>query len=243
VPDRVDLTASDASVRSLERSDLESGDLEASLRAVAEATSALFQADGGGIMLVDEQGSLHYVGATSGKAAALEAAQEETGEGPCVDSLMHAVVVHTPDLTEDERWPRLRAEIQDLGVHAVLGVPLRVESTPVGSLNVYRQERYAWEDADISALRAHATVVDHLLTVAVRERRQETIVGQLTSALEHRVLIDRAIGVVMATLRLDSVDAFNVLRSDARGRRVRVAELAAEVLEGRTYPPKGPTTT
>ena len=55
--------------------------------AVVEATSTAFGADGGGVMLIDDQQALHYVGATDGRAAAMEAAQEETGEGPCVESL------------------------------------------------------------------------------------------------------------------------------------------------------------
>ena len=58
----------------------------------------MFGADGAGVMLLDDEQALHYVGATDGRAAAFEAAQEETGEGPCVDSLIYDLTVFTADL-------------------------------------------------------------------------------------------------------------------------------------------------
>lgn len=233
----VDPGLAERSVQGLRHLSLDQGELEASLRAVSEATTRIFDADGGGIMLLDEQQALHYVGATSGQSAALEAAQEETGEGPCVDSLMHDVVTSTPDLVQDERWPLLRSQVADLGVHAVLGVPLHVGLTPVGSLNVYRQSTWEWAPADVTAIQAHAVVLEELLAMAMLARRQHVIVDQLTTALGNRVTIDRAVGVVIADRGLDPVAAFNELRLLARSRRVRVIDLAAEVIAARRFPP------
>jgi transcriptional regulator with GAF, ATPase, and Fis domain len=237
MPDGVDPTRSAESVAGLQRSDLSSGELEASLRAVADATTKIFDADGGGIMLLDDQQALHYVGATSGTSAALEAAQEELGEGPCVDSLVHGVVTSTPDLLADERWPLLRSEVGDLGVHALLGVPLHLDRSAIGSLNVYRMEPYEWAPRDVEAIEAHAQVIEELLAVAMRAQRNHTIVQQLTTALQNRVTIERAVGVVIATAGLDAVKAFNELRLLARSQRVKVADLAAAVVASRSFPP------
>lgn len=224
------------SIEGLRQADLASGELEASLRAVATATAELFGADGGGIMLVDDQQSLHYVGATDGRAAALEAAQEETGEGPCVDSLIGDVVVETSDLLSDPRWPRLRAEVGQLGVHAIVGVPLHVGLTAIGSLNVYRYRVWEWSGGDVDALRLHATMIEELLAAAMLAGRRHTIVDQLTTALENRVVIDRATGIVMAIAGLDAAQAFNALRLEARSRRVRVADYAHVVVAQRQFP-------
>jgi GAF domain-containing protein len=238
-PAGVDPALSARSVEGLRSSDLGRGELEASLRAVSEATTEIFGAAGGGIMLLDDQQALHYVGATSGRSAALEAAQEETGEGPCVDSLVHDVVTSTSDLVRDERWPVLRAEVADLGIHGLLGVPLHLGLSSVGSLNVYRDEPYEWTERDISAIGAHAQVIEELLAVAMRAQRNHTIVSQLTTALENRVTIERAVGIVIASTGLDPAKAFNQLRLLARSRRVRVAQLADEVIVARTFPPSG----
>ena len=233
----VDPNSAARSVEALRASSLESGELESTLRAVADATTKLFDADGGGIMLIDDQQALHYMGATSGRSAALEAAQEETGEGPCVDALLRDVVTYTPDLVNDERWPELRSQVASLGVHAVLGVPLHVDRSAVGSLNVYRLDQGDWTAADIDAITTHAAVIEEVLAHAMLAQQNHTIVRQLTTALENRVTIERAVGIVMATQDVDQARAFNDLRLHARSRRIRVAELAAEVLASRTFPP------
>jgi GAF domain-containing protein len=226
------------SVQELRQTDLLNGELQASLRAVADATATIFEADGGGLMLLDDQQVLHYVGATNGRSAALEAAQEETGQGPCVDSLMHDELVQTADLTTDERWPELRSQVAELGVRAVLGTPLHLGQAAVGSLNIYRCEPCDWSDSDVEAIQAHAQIIEELLAAAMFGQRQNTIVEQLTQALAHRVSIERAIGVVVAVRNTDPVGAFNDLRHYARDRRIRVADLAEEVLASRTFPPK-----
>jgi hypothetical protein len=123
-------------------------------------------------------------------------------------------------------------------VRAVLGVPLRMGLAPIGSLNVYRFEPWEWTSDDIAAISAHGQIIEELLAAAMLAQRQHTIVGQLTHALEHRVVIERAVGVVVASLQLDPVPAFNALRALARSRRVRVADLAAEVVAARAFPPE-----
>ena len=232
----VDPAETARSVEGLRSSDLASGELEASLRAVADATAHIFGADGGGVMLIDDQQALHYVGATDGRAAALEAAQQEMGEGPCVDSLIGNHVVQTPDLMEDTRWPALREAIGDLGVHAILGVPLHAGSSPVGSLNVYRFDRYEWSADDVAAMQAHASIIEELLANAMLAGRQSSIVYQLQTALENRVTIDRATGVVMALHDVDPSAAFQAMRLDARSRRLRIAEYAEQVVRTRKFP-------
>ena len=122
----VDPNAVARSVAELRADDLGKGELRAALNAVVEASATVFGADGAGVMLIDDQQALHYVGATDGRPAALEAAQEETGEGPCIDSLVNDTLVFTPDLVGDDRWPLLRQQIGSLGVRAILGAPLRL---------------------------------------------------------------------------------------------------------------------
>jgi hypothetical protein len=113
---------------------------------------------------------------------------------------------------------------------------LHVEDTSVGSLNVYRFEPCEWTDGDVAAIRAHATIIDELLAAALLARRQHTIVDQLSTALANRVEIDRATGIVMGQLGVDAAMAFRELRLLARSRRIRVRELADEVIAARRFP-------
>jgi hypothetical protein len=62
------------------------------------------------------------------------------------------------------------------------------------------------------------------------------VADQLQYALDYRVVIERAVGYLMGTHRLDAVTAFDVLRKRARDSRRRVADVATEVLGGTTGP-------
>jgi GAF domain-containing protein len=218
-------------ITTLRAEHLHDGELEGSLRRVVESTCALFEVEGAGLMLVDDGSTLRYVAATDGRSAALEAAQAETGEGPCVESLLGGHVVSTDDLVADERWPRLSSSVRGLGIGALLGVPVHVGRTSVGSLNVYRDHTGPWDDDDIAALEAFAIVLEELLRHALTAQERHLLAEQLDRALTNRVVIERAVGVVMASERTDPVRAFNVLRDRARSERRKVADVADEILD------------
>src|SRR5436189_5937376 len=101
-------------------------DVEDTLARVVDATRALFGVTGAGLMLLDDAAALRYVVATDEPGRVLEVAQEETGEGPCVDTLIENVTVSTTNLATDARWPRLEPYVVPKKVHAVLGVPVTV---------------------------------------------------------------------------------------------------------------------
>jgi hypothetical protein len=68
------------------------------------------------------------------------------------------------------------------------------------------------------------------LTQLRRER------DQLQTALDSRVVIEQAKGVLVERFRLSPDQAFEALRSGARSSRMRVHTLAAEVVASRTTP-------
>ncbi len=201
--------------------------------AIVRAAAEIFAVSGVGLMLIADDQVLRYVAASDPRAAELELAQEEMGIGPCVDSFVHEELVTTTDLLDDPRWPALGARVAPHGVRAVMGTPTRLGATVVGSLNVYRDTAYAWDDSDVDAVAAYNRVIEHQLASALTADRQDALIGQLQHALEHRVQIERAIGMVMALDGLDPVSAFNRLRATARAERRRVVEVAGEVLAGR----------
>jgi AmiR/NasT family two-component response regulator len=85
-------------------------------------------------------------------------------------------------------------------------------------------------------MQAHASIIEELLANAMLAGRQSSIVDQLQTALENRVTIDRATGVVMALHDVDPSAAFQAMRLDARSRRLRIAEYAEQVVRTRKFP-------
>jgi hypothetical protein len=103
-------------------------------------------------------------------------------------------------------------------------------------LNVYRNESVEWDRSDVSALTAYGALIAEVLATALAAQEHSTVADQLQYALDYRVVIERAVGYLMATHRPDAVTAFDVLRRRARDSRQRVADVAAEVLDGTARP-------
>jgi hypothetical protein len=153
-----------------------------------------------------------------------------------VDTYVHGHPVHTDDLAVETRWPQSRRTILDHGVHAVLGVPVNLRGTTVGSLDVYRDRPHAWDDSERDALIRYSVVIEATLRTVLAAHGATELAGQLQYALDNRVLIERAVGFMMARTDVDAVTAFNVLRRSARSRRSKVADVAREVLDTRAVP-------
>jgi GAF domain-containing protein len=202
------------------------------LRAVCTAAAELFAVDGAGLLTVDAEEVLRAVAASDDDASWMERAHERTGEGPCVDAITFDTVIQSPDVQIDARWPSLAAELSEAPIRAVLGVPVHVGGTAIGSLNVYRSDVYDWDDSDVEAVCAFSGVVEHLLATALLAESREAVIGQLRHALESRVVIERAVGVLMGQRRVEAATAFQELRADARAQRRKVADVAAEILAG-----------
>jgi GAF domain-containing protein len=212
--------------------DLETAEvaLDDALQRIVVAAQTVFAVTGAGLMLVDPDSVLRYVAASDEPGRLLEQAQEQAGTGPCVEALVFDRVVTTADLAQDDRWPDVSAMVVPAGVAAVLGVPVRLAGGAVGSLNVYCDRPHEWDDSELEAIGAFARLIEDHLAAAVLRHRRDTLVEQLQYALDHRVVVERAVGLIMGNEGLDAVAAFDRLRSVARSRRVRAAEVAEEVL-------------
>lgn len=235
----VDPTALERSLRGL-RVSVESSSIDDAIREVLEAACLLFGISGTGLMVIDEDRALRYVAATDRLGRQLEEVQDRAGVGPCVDALVFDAVVQSRNLSEDDRWPEIRDELVQAGICAVLGVPVHLGGDAVASLDGYMDRPYEWDASHIRALQAYADLVGSLLGSAVQARQRGEIADQLQHALDSRVTIERAVGMLMGLEDVDAVSAFNRLRGVARDRREKVADVAEEVLAGRGLAAKPP---
>jgi GAF domain-containing protein len=208
-------------------------DLEATLHDIVDTVDTLFGVRGAGLMFIDGSDALRYVVSSDSGGHVLAVAQEELGVGPCVDSLVLDHPIATVDIEHDERWPALGERVVPAGVRGVLGVPVRVGTSAVGSLNAYSTDAHDWDESEIEALGRFASIIEGVVGNALLARQHGKLVDQLQYALDRRVVIERAIGYVMGRAGdVDAVAAFNRLRALARKQRRRVADVAADVLDG-----------
>jgi AmiR/NasT family two-component response regulator len=84
----------------------------------------------------------------------------------------------------------------------------------------------------------HAAVVTEMERLTGYADAQERKVGQLQSALDSRVAIEQAIGMLAERFNIPFKDAFELLRAGARNTRQQVRAIAEELRESRQTPPE-----
>jgi GAF domain-containing protein len=208
-------------------------DVVEAMERVVESARSVFAVSGAGLLWLDAAGDIRYLTASDEKGRALELVQADAGVGPCVDSILRNMEIESTDLQGDPRWPELDDRLAPFGIHAVLGIPIRIGGVAVASLNVLLEDAHDWDESESQALRSLASVIEAVLVSGLLAHRHEQVVEQLQYALDHRVVVERAIGVLMGRHDIDPVEAFNRIRGVARRERRKAAEVADDLLAGR----------
>jgi GAF domain-containing protein len=193
----------------------------------------LFDVDAAGLMLADPLGVLRVVAASSERVELLELFELQNEEGPCLECYNAGSAVMADNLDEVQAWPRFSEEARGSGFRAVQAVPLRLRGQVIGALNLFRAQPGRLDDQQLSVCQAVADVatIGLLQERAVREAR--LLAEQLNVALNSRVVIEQAKGILSERRNVDMDAAFRLLREYARHHNFRLAEVARDVIEGR----------
>jgi transcriptional regulator with GAF, ATPase, and Fis domain len=187
-----------------------------------------------GLMLAAPGGPLRVIASSSDAMRVLELLEVQVEEGPCPDCFRSGrPVAHQILEASTARWPRFAPTAIEAGFRSVSALPMRLRGTTIGALNLFRLEDTEMRAADVSAAQALADVA----TIAILQHRAaqeaELLNQQLAEALNTRVVIEQAKGVVAERGGVDVAEAFTMLRAYARNHNRRLAEVAADVVEGR----------
>ena len=204
--------------------------VEEALEQVVESADALFQVDGTALMLVDRDQVLRNLAVSDRRAALLETLQAEHGEGPCVDAFDDKQPVWSDHLGEEDRWPEFSAAAARRGLLAVLASPIPYSDQAVGVVTVFAFGRHEWTEAEREAIVAFTELVAMLVLNAMEARDRSRLAGELQVALDSRVAIEQAKGVLVGRHGLTTRQAFERLRRQARDQRRPLAEVARDVV-------------
>jgi GAF domain-containing protein len=171
--------------------------------------------------------------ASSEAMRVLELFELQSQEGPCLDCYRTGQPIVNQDLaTVNGRWPRFAAEALAAGFHSVHALPMRLRGTVIGALNLLHIEPGEMRHADIAAAQAMADVA----TIAILQHRAtleaQVINEQLNHALNSRIVIEQAKGMVAEREGLTMEQAFSRLRDHARNHNLRLVDVARDVISG-----------
>jgi GAF domain-containing protein len=186
-----------------------------------------------GLMLAAPDGALRVMASSSAAMRVLELFEIQAQEGPCLDCYRTGGAVADEDLrAHADRWPRFAAEALAAGFRSVHALPMRLRGTVIGALNLFHVEPGAMREADVEAAQAFADVA----TIAILQHRAATEASalneQLGRALNTRIVIEQAKGMIAERQGLDMEQAFATLRNHARNHNLRLADVATDVIEG-----------
>jgi GAF domain-containing protein len=186
-----------------------------------------------GIMLAGPEGDLRVMASSSEAMRVLELFEVQSQEGPCLDCYRTGQPVVNQDLTTvNGRWPRFAAEALAAGFHSVHALPMRLRGSVVGALNLFRQIPGDLRQADVEAAQALADVA----TIAILQHRAsleaQVLNDQLNHALNSRIVIEQAKGMVAERLGVNMEQAFAILRGHARNHNLRLVDVAQGVIGG-----------
>jgi GAF domain-containing protein len=159
----------------------------------------------------------------------IDAAQYETGIGPCLDSFRDGEIHRIPSTAEDTRWRPFSETCQRYGVLSTLSVPVLATGAPVGALNFYARSERAFDDDDVTLAVAFAEQAAIVMANARAYWDARSLGEQLTLALERRVVIEQAKGLLMST-GLTSDASFDVLRKASQRQNRKLNDIAAELV-------------
>jgi ANTAR domain/GAF domain len=194
----------------------------------------LFDASEAGIMLAGPSGGLHVAASSSRSMSHLELFEIQHNEGPCVDCYREGVLIESKNLDEDrQRWPTFAPEALREGYRSAYALPMRLRDTPIGSLNLLRVETGPLGTEDLRNAQALADIA----TIGLLHHRaaddSQLLTEQLQFALNSRVVIEQAKGVLAQHGNLSIEDAFGALRRYARNHNQRLNDVA-QAVAGRT---------
>lgn len=207
------------------------------LHQLVEYCVELLDATAAGLMLSDQQGQLRALAASTERARLLELFQLQANQGPCLDCFSTGEPVLVPDLSEcTQRWPLFAREAIREGYRAVHAIPLRLRQETIGAMNLFHSKPGPLDTEDLQVARALADISTIGILHERAIRRSEVVTEQLQTALNDRVIIEQAKGMLAHSGDLEMHEAFDVLRKFCRGASMRLSDVAHKLVSGAMEP-------
>jgi GAF domain-containing protein len=202
------------------------------LTTLCRRTLALVPASSVSVVLMDRGHNQSLAGASDATAESIQNLEFTLGEGPGVDAYAEGRPVLIDDLHAiDGRWPQFSGAATELGVCAVLALPLQVGAIRLGVLALYRDQPWLVSTEQLTDVLLVADLVTHLVLAAQSEVASESVAWALDVS-DYRVVVHQATGMISAQLEIGIEEALVRLRGRAFGAERPIDEVAEDVLAG-----------
>ena len=162
--------------------------------------------------------------------------QYESGEGPCLAAMATRSVIRVDSFATEGRWPDFTLVAASKGIVSCLSLPLHAGHDVVGALNLYSRRARNFAGVEDRALVFARQAAVTLANAQALDRARE-LARHLAVALENRDVIGQAKGIIMASDRMSSDEAFEVLRRASQRSNRKLHEIARDIVARRRPDP------
>ena len=154
-------------------------------------------------------------------------------EGPCFECARIGLPVLNQQLASaDSRWPRFAPKARESGFQMVHSVPLRLRDEVIGAMNVFDTSLHEMTLTESNLLRAFADAATIGILQERTVKQHSDLSIQLQGALNSRIAVEQAKGVVAERLKVDMDTAFGMIRSHARSHNTPLSAVADALVRG-----------
>ncbi|HKJ54802.1 MAG TPA: GAF and ANTAR domain-containing protein [Nitriliruptoraceae bacterium] len=187
--------------------------------------------DGAGVALARDGQALAYVTASDERVAAIEEFQADSESGPCHAAFSANEQVRVDDVRVSDRWPAYGEVAASRGLLAVASLPMPVGERRIGAMDLYRETAGPWSDEVVRVAQVLANMASGYVLNNLELSESRTLAQQLQTALDSRVVIEQAKGVVAERRHVSPNDAFARLRDHARNSNQKLHEVCQQVVD------------
>jgi GAF domain-containing protein len=187
--------------------------------------------DGAAILVLRQGGALELLSASSHRTEELELYQAQHDEGPCVEAAHSGQAVMAGLSEVQQRWPAFAGVMSASGYSSVHAFPLRWRGGPIGGLNLFSSSDARFDDTEQEIAQNFADLAALAVLRPLEPRSADTVERSLRAALEGRVVIEQAKGVLAHRLGVDMSDAYDDLVRQARDAGTDVTTAARALVD------------
>ncbi|MEY3266417.1 MAG: hypothetical protein RJA15_863 [Actinomycetota bacterium] len=110
--------------------------------------------------------------------------------------------------------------------------PLRVHGQPLGAVVLHSNENTPLDEHAIAILQSIADLAAFTIDQTNQILQSRTLVAQLQTALDSRVLLEQAKGILAERMHVDFPTAFQTIRVAARKEQRPIHHVAADIIAG-----------
>jgi GAF domain-containing protein len=198
---------------------------------LVDRLSELLDSSEVGLALGNAGGQLRVLASSTERMRLLELIEVQNDEGPCRDCYRDGVRVVNQRLDDSNtRWPNFSLQARAAGFRMVHAIPLRLRDETIGAMNIFNANLTELTSQEVNLAQALADAA----TIGILQERAVShgveLAAQLQRALDSRIVVEQANGIVGERLHVEMGEAFDLIRGYARSHRRRLSEVAVAII-------------